>query len=103
MTFSEDEDTKVARSQKRGKLGPSCHAPHSPSATGSGTANSEELVRSTKSVLIEQRSIVSHSGVAPLVSASAVQPTRDGGNGQARGYTKYSASERCAGVQQGDG
>ena len=27
------------------------------------------------------------SGVAPLVSASAVQPTRDGGNGQGRGST----------------
>ena len=57
-------------------------------------AAQKNRVRSTKGVLIEQRSTpdtVSHSGVAPLVSAS-----RDGGNGQGRGDTKYSASEGFA-------
>ena len=47
-------------------------------------------IESTKGVLIEQRSTpdaVSQSGIEPLVSASAGQPTRSGGNAQARGST----------------
>ena len=69
------------KSQKRGRLGSSCHASRSPPATGIGT---EEATRS--------RRACSSSNVSPQTPSIrrcssciifAVQPTRDGGNGQA--------------------
>ena len=87
-----DEDTKAI---KRGRLGPSCHAPRSPPATGIDTEElRQEHEGRTHQATFHSRHRQPYS-VAPLVSAG--QPMRDGGNGHACRSTKYSASERSAG------
>ena len=74
MTFSKDEDTKVSRGRKRGRLGPFCRAPCSPQRR----AAAQEEIRQEHEGRTHQATFHARhrqpSGVAPLVSLSE-QPT----------------------------